>query len=282
VIAVLVLLLILLPSIALAAEKKTDAMTITAVAPLAVSPGRSIVKLVGVKVDKATGVLVGDACLAPATQPTTQVATGSETQPATLPATQPSADVLSVRLKDKGTVAVPKGAEAAHVGDVSIDVELNVPADMPDGDMPLVLTSPAGRSAVVLLLVKRAASIVDVKNPHNGFRDAQPIELGKWMRGTVESPGDVHVYRLTGKSGQTIVAEVLARRRCSLLDSLLVLYDERGNVLAENDDFNGADSLLRFPLPADGTYFLSLTDADDRGNAGFPYLLSVTIAQGTR
>lgn len=258
------LLVLLLISTASAAEGKKDAITITAVAPLAISPGKATVTLVGVKVDEATAVLVGDA-----------VGATPSTQPATAPSSQPTAHIPLAQIKGRGKVTVPKGAEAAQVGDASVDIELTVPDDTPDGELPLVLTAPSGRSAVVRLLVKRAGEMMDEKEPNNGFRDAQPIEPGKWVRGAISSPGDVDVFRLAGKSGQMLVAEVLAHRRHSLLDSLLVLYDDHGNVLAENDDFNDADSLIRFTLPSDGTYFLSITDANDRGNPGFPYLLAI-------
>lgn len=269
----------LLSGSVLGAEAKKDAPRVTGLAPLAVSPGTTTtVKLVGVKVNQATTVLIGDAALAPA--PATQPSTAPRTAPATAPATTQPATSAGARAKitGSGKVDVPKGMEAAQVGDASVDVEVVIPPDAPEGELPITLVTPSGATAPVRLLIASSASLADEKEPNNGFREAQPIEPGKRLRGSVQSPGDVDVFRITGRSGQTLLAEVTASRRHSLLDSLLTLYDERGNVLAENDDgADSSDSLLRFTLPSDGVYFLCLTDANDRGNAGFSYLLSVKL-----
>jgi hypothetical protein len=74
-----------------------------------------------------------------------------------------------------------------------------------------------------------------------------------------------------------VTAEILAHVRPSLLDSLLTLYDASGNLIAQNDDAKGQDSLLNFKLPADGTYYLALTDANNRGGAAFGYLMRVGV-----
>ena len=56
-----------------------------------------------------------------------------------------------------------------------------------------------------------------------------------------------------------------AARLGSPLDSL-TLYDEHSCVIAANhDEDSGTESLLRFPIPADGSYYLSLVDAKGRG-----------------
>ena len=87
---------------------------------------------------------------------------------------------------------------------------------------------------------------------------------------------DVDVFRFSGKAGQVIIAEVKAARLGSALDSTLMLHDEKGQILATSDDQSDTtDSLLRFPLPSDGNYFLTLIDANDKGGAAHPYQLSV-------
>ena len=100
--------------------------------------------------------------------------------------------------------------------------------------------------------------------------------MGQTVRGTVQEPGDVDVYKISVKAGQTVTAEVDAARHGSSLDSLLVLYDEKGRELASNDDMEGSkDSLLTFTIPADGTYYLCLSDALGMGSEFHGYLLGV-------
>ncbi|MCY2926455.1 MAG: hypothetical protein NT031_13640, partial [Planctomycetota bacterium] len=82
-----------------------------------------------------------------------------------------------------------------------------------------------------------------------------------------------------------IVAEVLARRLDSPLDSVLQLTDASGKQLALNDDQDDkasalethhADSLLTPALPADGTYYLRLADTQHKGGPEYAYRLRVS------
>ena len=172
----------------------------------------------------------------------------------------------------------PKEMDAKKVGDTQLEVELKLPADAPRGTNAFVVVSPDGGSEPHSLLVLEPGSLVSEKEPNNGFRQAQEISFGKTIQGVINEAKEVDVFRITGQAGQTIVAEVSAARFGSMLDSILTLYDERGHVLATNDDSEtGSDSLLRVKLPASGNYFLSLIDAHDRGGVTFVYQLAVTV-----
>jgi hypothetical protein len=90
------------------------------------------------------------------------------------------------------------------------------------------------------------------------------------------------VFRFEGRAGDQFVAEVVARRLDSPLDSILVLTDAAGKRLAFNDDFEDkgagltthhADSYLLVTLPATGAYFVHLTDAQQKGGADYFYRL---------
>jgi hypothetical protein len=136
------------------------------------------------------------------------------------------------------------------------------------------------------LAVVDAASLVQEKEPNDGFRQGQELPVGKTLSGTIQSVDDVDVYRFEAKSGQKFVAEVAAARRGSALDSLLTLYDAAGHTTASNDDTTpggegarSADSVLSFQCPSDGVYFLAVTDANARGGAAHPYLLTLKGAQ---
>ena len=92
-------------------------------------------------------------------------------------------------------------------------------------------------------------------------------------------------FRSTGKAGETIVAEVTARRLDSPLDSMLKLTDATGKLLAFNDDHEDvgcglnthhADSYLMVELPADGTYFVHLGDTARNGGKAYAYRLRIS------
>ena len=97
-------------------------------------------------------------------------------------------------------------------------------------------------------------------------------------------PGQWDTYPIQGRAGKTIVAEVYARRFGSPLDSVLKLTDRTGRQLAFNDDHDDkgfgllthqADSLLTATLPADGTYYLHVGDAQGKGGPEYTYRVRI-------
>jgi hypothetical protein len=120
--------------------------------------------------------------------------------------------------------------------------------------------------------------------PNDRPENAQRLTLPVIVNGRIDRPGDVDVFRFEGKAGSEIVAEVIARRLGSPLDSVLKLTDATGQQLALNDDYDDkgagllthqADSRISFKLPTDGIYFLTLADTQHQGGAEFGYRLHV-------
>ena len=104
----------------------------------------------------------------------------------------------------------------------------------------------------------------------------------------MDRAGDWDVFQFTGKSNETVVAEVSARRLDSPLDSVLKLTDANGKLLAFNDDLEDlaagvnthhADSYLMAQLPADGTYYVHLGDTARNGGEEYGYRLRISAPQ---
>jgi hypothetical protein len=122
------------------------------------------------------------------------------------------------------------------------------------------------------------------KEPNNSPAAAQRVKLPIIMNGRIDQPGDWDVFRFQGRAGQAIVAEVYARRLDSPLDSVLKLTDAKGTQLAFNDDYDDqgaglethhADSRILTTLPANGTYYLYLGDAQQKGGPEYAYRLRI-------
>ncbi len=123
------------------------------------------------------------------------------------------------------------------------------------------------------------------KEPNDDSARAQSLDHPVIVNGRIDRPGDVDVVRIKGRAGEKVVAEVEARRLGSPLDSTLQLSDSKGKVLAWNDDFldpgvpmvtHQADSYLATALPADGTYFVTVRDAQGQGGTAFGYRLRIS------
>ncbi len=117
---------------------------------------------------------------------------------------------------------------------------------------------------------------------------AQKVDLPIIINGRIDRRDDWDVFKLAGRAGDTVVAEVSARRLDSPLDSVLKLTDAGGKVLASNDDHEDAeaglnthhaDSYLLFKLPADGTYYVHLGDAARNGGPEYAYRLRLSRPQ---
>lgn len=126
------------------------------------------------------------------------------------------------------------------------------------------------------------------KEPNNTPEDAQPIALPAVIKGRIDEPRDIDVFRFEGKAGARVVAEVHARRLDSPLDSLLVISDAAGNRIGFNDDHEDkgsglnthhADSHLSVALPADGVYYVHIGDMQQNGGDEYGYRLRISPPQ---
>jgi hypothetical protein len=126
------------------------------------------------------------------------------------------------------------------------------------------------------------------KEPNNDQAHAQKVELPVIVNGRIDRPDDWDVCQFTGRAGDTVVAEVYARRLDSPLDSVLKLTDATGKLLACNDDHEDlgtgvnthhADSYLMVELPADGTYLVHLGDVARHGGEEYAYRLRISAPQ---
>ena len=123
------------------------------------------------------------------------------------------------------------------------------------------------------------------KEPNDTAAHAQRVKLPIIVNGRVGRPDDQDVFRFEGRAGEAIVAEVLARRLDSPLDSVLKLTDAAGRQLAFNDDeedqsagleTHHADSRIMITLPVNGPYYLYLNDAQHRGGPEYAYRLRIS------
>lgn len=123
------------------------------------------------------------------------------------------------------------------------------------------------------------------REPNNSQKDAQQVRLPVVLNGRIQQAGDRDVFRFQGRAGDAIVAEVMARRLESPVDSAIELVDAAGRRVAFNDDHDDkgfgllthqADSLLMATLPATGTYFLRLWDVQGKGGPEYAYRLRIS------
>ena len=96
------------------------------------------------------------------------------------------------------------------------------------------------------------------------------------LNGVISHSGDEGWFRFRAAKGVALELSVYARRLGSPLDSVLEVFDAKGQSLAANDDAAGADSALKFTPPETTNYFVRIRDTLGQGGRDFAYRIEVT------
>ncbi len=123
------------------------------------------------------------------------------------------------------------------------------------------------------------------QEPNDEPATAQKVTLPIIVNGRMDHPDDWDAFELEGTAGETIVAEVTARRLGSPLDSFIKVTGPDGKIIALNDDHydaasglntDHADSYLMITLPIDGKYVVHLGDTPRRAGKEYAYRLRIS------
>ncbi len=120
--------------------------------------------------------------------------------------------------------------------------------------------------------------------PNDEQAKATPVTLGEpfALNGIIEKAGDVDYFKVTLKKGLKVEVQAFAQLLGSPLDSVVNIYNDKGASLAGNDDGGGRrrlDSKMTVSIPADGDYFVRVTDQLERGGPNFVYRIEMVASQ---
>jgi hypothetical protein len=233
---------------------KKDAPRLSVISPIALDAGKPTKLTVrGLKLDGATEVRVHDP--------------------------KSSGRVLVGKAKKVG--GAPKNELLPWWGDEEIEVELTVAPEFPGRAVPFSVITPGGESNRVLVFVNDDTPRVAEKEPNDGFARPQAVTLPCVVEGLIQGNQDVDVFRFDAKGGQRYRFEVHGGRYGTPLDPRLALHDAAGRLLQSVDDGPGdsPDPVLEFTAPADGAYFIVVSDAHDLGGPLHAYRLECKPAR---
>ena len=125
--------------------------------------------------------------------------------------------------------------------------------------------------------------------PNDSAAKANKIETPVTVNGRIGQIGDVDCFAFSVEAQQKLMMEVRARRLDSPLDSIIALFDSKGQELAADDDtvdlgaglaIHHADLQLVYTFPSAGDYVLKLRDAQSKGGEEYAYRLTVAAPRG--
>ncbi len=102
------------------------------------------------------------------------------------------------------------------------------------------------------------------------------------LNGIIGEAKDVDFFKIPLKKGMRLDLRCFAQTLGSPLDPIIGIMNEKGGSLGANDDGGGIrrlDSKLTVNIPADGNYFIRVTDHLERGGPTFVYRLEVTASE---
>lgn len=96
-------------------------------------------------------------------------------------------------------------------------------------------------------------------------QDKTPLELGKWVEGTLDNDTYEVKYTFDGKKGQVILVQMIPKPGTYDVDPDVVLRNSDGDILGQNDDFSYPLSVVVSELASDGTYTVLATRSGGKG-----------------
>jgi len=176
-----------------------------------------------------------------------------------------------------GIVAAPKTQDVGGKPQpVANQFVVTISADVPAGSYEVRTVGFFGISNPRTFVVGNRKEVNETE-PNNTRETAFAVELNQTINGRINGATDVDWFKFSGKSGQRVLADCLARRLDSKLDGNIELFDSAGRRLGTaRNSLVSKDALLDVTLPSDGDYFLKLNDFVYAGGEDFPYRLNLT------
>ena len=188
------------------------------------------------------------------------------------------------------TKPMPSPRSFAHSGraDQEVRCKFVIAADCPLGRHPFRIRTASELTVLSTFWVVPLETIEE-KEGKQGDNDvitkAKPIPRSCAVLGriTTQRQADVDVYRIAGKKGEHLSAEVASVWLTEMFyagseaDLMLRLLDADGKELARNDDsdLHIQDPITSAVLPRDGDYFVEVKQRIFKGSAGVNYVAQI-------
>ena len=176
-------------------------------------------------------------------------------------------------------VRAPKGGKSAMVR-----ATLVIAPDAPPGRRLLRVKGGAGGLTNSRpFFVSRLPEVIE-REPNNTSDTAQEITLPVVVNGRIDPALDTDCYAFRLKTGERIVASVMAHGMDSLLrggklggflDTSLELLDDKGRVVASAEDTIGLDPVLSYTARTEGRHVLRVQSLFFKGSPSAVYRLTV-------
>ena len=162
----------------------------------------------------------------------------------------------------------------------AVEQEVKFPAEPKNEHLVYLASDPAPSGNVM-----RVSSFDDYmeQEPNDDFAHANASGLVApcAFNGIIEKPGDVDYFKFKLTKGQKVDFRAYAQALGSPLDTVIYVFNSKGNQVGGNDDGGGyrrMDSKFTYTAPDDGEYAISITDHLGRGGPNFVYRIEAVAS----
>jgi hypothetical protein len=162
-----------------------------------------------------------------------------------------------------------------------IKVRLKIEADALPGMRDIRVITPRGASTLGQIVVTRDPIVAEAPN-NDTMKTAQAIMLPAAVCGALEKQEDVDFYKFKVAAGTAWTFHVYCHRLADRIhdlqlvaDPIITLRDDKGTVLASNDNYYSADPLLHYKFASAGEYYLEVRDVRYSGFAHWTYCIEI-------
>ncbi len=170
----------------------------------------------------------------------------------------------------KKEMSAPKANAGPHKFKVSID------SAVPPGTYDLRFVGKWGVSNPRAFVVSNDIELAE-KEPNNDVPEAQRIPLGTTISGVFASGTDVDYSVFTARKGQRVLISCLSASIDSRANPMIEVFDALGSKLVVNRNYRDTDALADLIVPADGDYYIRLTQFTYQGG-GPDYFYRLTVS----
>jgi hypothetical protein len=177
----------------------------------------------------------------------------------------------------------PAGKQTAFtlIGDPKGDMRVSAsPGATPESMGSVLPLSEVSSPTPVPVRVSNLNNIIEggsqVATAAEAVGPATPLPAA--FNGVLKAGKERDFYRFSAKKGQVFEFTVYGRALRSPIDSVLNVYDAKGNSIGTNDDNGTPDSYLRWTAPADAEFVLGVRDHLERGGPLFAYRVEAVQA----
>jgi hypothetical protein len=117
---------------------------------------------------------------------------------------------------------------------------------------------------------------VNEREPNNDVPESQRVAIGTTVNGVLSAGTDVDYTVFAGKQGQRVIISCLSSSLDGRANPMIEVYDTAGRKLATNRDYRDTDAVADVVLPADGDYYVRLSQFTYQGG-GPDHMYRLTI-----